>query len=125
LSEQWSNFDFFFVHHKYTDSRGEDGDFDGKVKEIEKVDRAIPRILDLKPDVLVVTGDHSTPSVLKSHSWHPVPVLLWAPGTTRANPDVTAFGENQCLRGALGQFLAKDLMSLVTAHGLRQAKYGA
>lgn len=125
LREQWSSFDFFFVHHKYTDSRGEDGDFEGKVKEIEKVDRVIPQILDLKPDVLVITGDHSTPSVLKSHSWHPVPVLLWAPGTTRANPDVSAFGESQCLRGALGQFLAKDLMCLITAHARRQAKYGA
>jgi len=125
LSEQWSSFDFFFVHHKYTDSRGEDGDFDGKVKEIEKIDAIIPRILELKPDVLVITGDHSTPSVLKSHSWHPVPVLLWAPGTTRSNPDVTGFGESQCLRGALGQFLAKELMSLITAHARRQAKYGA
>jgi 2,3-bisphosphoglycerate-independent phosphoglycerate mutase len=125
LEEQWSSFDFFFVHHKYTDSRGEDGDFDGKVKQIETVDSVIPRILDLKPDVLVITGDHSTPSVLKSHSWHPVPLILWAPGTTRANPDVTGFGESQCLHGALGQFVARDLMSLITAHAGRQAKYGA
>ena len=83
LKSEWNAFDFFFVHYKYTDSRGEDGDFDAKVKEIEKVDKGIPQILELKPDVLVVTGDHSTPAVLKSHSWHPVPVLLWAPGVTR------------------------------------------
>lgn len=125
LNEQWGSFDFFFIHHKYTDSRGEDGDFDGKVKQIETVDSIIPRILELKPDVLVITGDHSTPSALKSHSWHPVPLLLWAPGTTRANLEVTSFGESQCLRGALGQFVAKDLMSLITAHAMRQAKYGA
>ncbi len=125
LKREWDSFDFFFVHYKYTDSRGEDGDFDAKVAEIEKVDQVIPRILELKPDVLVVTGDHSTPAVLKSHSWHPVPVLLWAPGLTRRNPDVTEFGESHCLRGALGQFKGVDLMKLITAHALRQAKYGA
>ena len=125
LQSHWGDFDFFFVHYKYTDSRGEDGDFDAKVAEIEKVDKVIPSILDLKPDVLVVTGDHSTPAVLKSHSWHPVPALLWAPGTTRANYQVTGFGETQCLSGALGQFRATDLMKLVTAHAKKQAKYGA
>jgi 2,3-bisphosphoglycerate-independent phosphoglycerate mutase len=125
LKKEWDLYDFFFVHYKYTDSRGEDGDFDAKIQEIEKVDRVIPDILELKPDVLVVTGDHSTPAVLKSHSWHPVPVLLWAPGVTRTNPDVKEFGESHCLRGALGQFNGVDLMKLITAHALRQAKYGA
>jgi 2,3-bisphosphoglycerate-independent phosphoglycerate mutase len=125
LHTHWDTYDFFFVHYKYTDSKGEDGDFDAKVKEIEKVDAIIPSILDLNPDVLVVTGDHSTPAVLKSHSWHPVPVLLHAPATGRTNPDVTAFGESQCLRGALGQFNGTDLMALVTAYAGRQAKYGA
>ncbi|MGO9572637.1 MAG: 2,3-bisphosphoglycerate-independent phosphoglycerate mutase [Desulfomonilaceae bacterium] len=125
LRNVWYAHDFFFVHYKYTDSRGEDGDFDAKVKEIEKVDSIIPRILEQKPDVLVVTGDHSTPAVLKSHSWHPVPLLFWAPGVTRSNPDVRGFGESQCLRGALGQFNGKDLMKLITAYGRRQAKYGA
>jgi 2,3-bisphosphoglycerate-independent phosphoglycerate mutase len=125
LRKVWDTHDFFFVHYKYTDSRGEDGDFDAKVKEIEKVDAIIPRILEQKPDVLVVTGDHSTPAVLKSHSWHPVPLLFWAPGVSRSNPDVQGFGESQCLRGALGQFNGKDLMKLITAYGKRQAKYGA
>jgi 2,3-bisphosphoglycerate-independent phosphoglycerate mutase len=125
LKSEWDAFDFFFMHYKYTDSRGEDGDFDAKVKEIEKVDQAIPQILELNPDVLVVTGDHSTPAVLKSHSWHPVPVLLWAPGVMRANPGVTAFGESECLKGALGHFRAAELMGLIMAYGKRQAKYGA
>jgi len=125
LKREWSAFDFFFFHYKYTDSRGEDGDFDAKVKEIEKVDKVIPQILELKPDVLVVTGDHSTPAVLKSHSWHPVPVLMWAPGVSRSNPNVTGFGESQCLMGALGQFRASSLMGLITAHALRQIKFGA
>ena len=79
----WNDYDFFFVHIKPTDSRGEDGDFDGKAKVIEGVDQALPALLALKPDVLLVTGDHSTPAKLKSHSWHPVPLLLWAPATTR------------------------------------------
>jgi len=125
LKREWDRYDFFFVHYKYTDSRGEDGDFDAKVEEIEKVDAAIPRMLELKPSVFVVTGDHSTPAVLRSHSWHPVPVLLWAPGTTRSNFQVTGFGETQCLNGALGQFKATYLMRLITAHALRQIKYGA
>ncbi len=125
LTSSWAEYDFFFIHHKYSDSRGEDGDFEGKVQEIEKVDRVIPQILDHKPDVLIVTGDHSTPSLLRSHSWHPVPVLLWAPGKTRANSDVTAFGETACIRGALGHFHAADLMKLATAHAGKQAKFGA
>ncbi len=125
MENKWGSFDFFFVHHKYTDSRGEDGDFQGKVAEIEKVDKVIPRILKLEPDVLVVTGDHSTPSVLKSHSWHPVPIVLWAKKYVRFNPDVTGFGETQCLKGSLGQFLATSLMPLIAAHTLRLDKYGA
>jgi len=125
LKSNWAPFDFFFVHYKYTDSRGEDGDFDAKVKEIEKVDKVIPRILQLNPDVVVITGDHSTPAVLKTHSWHPVPVLFWAPGVSRSNQGVTGFGESQCLRGALGPFNAADLMALITAHAKRQAKFGA
>jgi 2,3-bisphosphoglycerate-independent phosphoglycerate mutase len=76
LERHWNDFDFFFVHVKKIDSAGEDGDFDHKVELIEEVDQKIPRVLDLGPDVMVVTGDHSTPAVLKSHSWHPVPVLL-------------------------------------------------
>jgi 2,3-diphosphopglycerate-independent phosphoglycerate mutase len=78
LAKCWNDYDFFFMHFKYTDSTGEDGAFDQKVKRIEELDRAIPKIEALKPDVLIVTGDHSTPSKLKSHSWHPVPTLLVA-----------------------------------------------
>jgi 2,3-bisphosphoglycerate-independent phosphoglycerate mutase len=125
LRSHWNDFDFFFFHYKYTDSKGEDGDFDGKAREIEKVDAVLPAIMDLKPDALVITADHSTPAVWKAHSWHPVPVLLWAPGTTRGNHDVNGFGETQCLRGALGRFRAVDLMPLVMAHAGKLKKYGA
>ena len=78
LASSWNDYDFFFLHFKYTDSTGEDGAFDQKVKRIEELDRVVPRIMGLRPDVLIVTGDHSTPSRLKSHSWHPVPTLLVA-----------------------------------------------
>lgn len=124
VAEHWSEYDFFFVHVKYTDSRGEDGDFDGKVAVIEEADAALPALLDLKPDVLIVTGDHSTPSRLASHSWHPVPTLLWAPETVL--PDrATAFGERECMGGGLGIFPATDLMPLALGHAQRLAKYGA
>jgi 2,3-bisphosphoglycerate-independent phosphoglycerate mutase len=123
LAKVWNDYDFFFLHFKYTDSTGEDGAFEQKVKRIEELDAAIPRIEALKPDVLIVTGDHSTPSKLKSHSWHPVPTLL-AADTCR--PDgLTSFSERDCLRGGFGIFLAKHLMLLAMAHAGRFGKYGA
>ena len=120
----WGKYDFFFIHYKYTDSTGEDGNFARKVEMIEALDAEVPKLRALNPDVLIVTGDHSTPSRLRSHSFHPVPTLLWAPATVR--PDlVTTFGERPCLQGGLGQFLAKDLMPLALAHAERLQKFGA
>lgn len=124
LKKVWSQYDFFFLHYKYTDSTGEDGNFPGKVEMIERLDTELPKIRALNPDVLIVTGDHSTPSRLKSHSWHPVPTLLWAPATCRAD-QVTEFGESYCLRGGLGQFQAMHLMTLAMAHAGRLGKFGA
>ncbi len=123
LAKCWNDFDFFFLHFKYTDSTGEDGAFADKVKRIEELDRALPRIEKLGPDVLIVTGDHSTPSRLRSHSWHPVPTLLVA---ATCRPDgLEKFSERDCLRGGLGMFQAKHLMLLAMAHALRFGKYGA
>jgi 2,3-bisphosphoglycerate-independent phosphoglycerate mutase len=123
LRKLWNSYDFFFLHYKYTDSTGEDGNFAAKVEMIERLDTELPKIRALEPDVLIVTGDHSTPSRLRSHSWHPVPVLLWS---STCRPDaVVEFGETYCLRGGLGQFQAKYLMSLAMAHAGRLAKYGA
>ncbi|MBL8118096.1 MAG: 2,3-bisphosphoglycerate-independent phosphoglycerate mutase [Anaerolineae bacterium] len=120
----WNDYDFVFCHIKYTDSRGEDGNFDAKVKVIEEVDAALPILTALNPDVFIITGDHSTPATLKSHSWHPVPTLLHAPKTHM--PDrAQSFGERECMTGALGQFPAADLMPLALAHANRLAKYGA
>jgi 2,3-bisphosphoglycerate-independent phosphoglycerate mutase len=120
----WNDHDFVFCHIKYTDSRGEDGDFAAKVKVIEEVDAALPTLIDLQPAVLIITGDHSTPATYRAHSWHPVPTLLYAPGTHM--PDYAEeFGERACLQGALGQFHATDLMPLALAHAKRLDKFGA
>ena len=123
LREHWARFDFFFVHHKATDSAGEDGDFDRKVAAIETLDAAIPAVRDLGPDVLVVTGDHSTPSQMAAHSWHPVPALMWG---ARVGRDATErFGECWCTAGLLGIRPTKDLMPIALAAAGRLAKYGA
>lgn len=120
----WNDFDFIFVHVKKTDSAGEDGDFMRKVTAIEETDRLIGAITQLKPSVIVVTGDHSTPCIMKSHSWHPVPLLLWS---KQCRPDkVARFDEISCLHGSIGpRFPAKYLMPLMLAHAQRIKKYGA
>lgn len=123
LADRWGDFDFFFLHFKYTDSTGEDGDFDGKVKRIEEFDAVLPQIEALGPEVMIVTGDHSTPSFMKSHSWHPVPTML---ASCRCRPDGnSAFNESTCIRGGLGQFEAKHLMTLALANANRLGKFGA
>ncbi|HID78020.1 MAG TPA: 2,3-bisphosphoglycerate-independent phosphoglycerate mutase [Planctomycetaceae bacterium] len=123
LQGVWDQYDFFFVHFKYTDSRGEDGDFEAKVQMIEQFDAVVPRVEALKPAVLVVTGDHSTPARLRSHSWHPVPTLLVADS---CRPDACqSFGETAALTGGLGHFEAKYLMLLALAHAGRLGKFGA
>jgi 2,3-bisphosphoglycerate-independent phosphoglycerate mutase len=123
LRRHWDEYDFFYFHVKKTDSSGEDGDFDKKVSVIEHVDSLIPDIMALKPDVVVVTGDHSTPAVLKSHSWHPVPTLIWS---TVCRPDLASqFGERDCSRGSLGRFPATDILPLALANSLRLIKFGA
>ena len=123
LRDNYTKYDFFFMHVKPTDSRGEDGNFEAKVKVIEEVDTLIPLVTGLKPDVLVVTGDHSTPAVLASHSWHPVPVLLAA---ETCRPDrVERFGERDCSQGGLGRIPMVYLMGLALAHAKRLEKFGA
>jgi 2,3-bisphosphoglycerate-independent phosphoglycerate mutase len=123
LRDNFSKYDFFFVHLKPTDSRGEDGNFDAKVKVIEEIDSMIPQVTELRPDVLVVTGDHSTPALLASHSWHPVPVILHA---ATCRPDkVQRFGETDCLAGGIGRMPMVYLMGLVLAHARRLEKFGA
>ena len=123
LRQNYADHDFFFLHVKWLDSAGEDGDFDRKVKVIEEFDRALPRVKGMEPDVLVVTGDHSTPAVLSGHSWHPVPVLLYSKW---CRPDVAdEFSESACLGGGLGHFPATQIMSLAMAHALKLTKLGA
>ena len=124
LGPRWDEFDFAFIHVKAPDSRGEDGDFEGKAAVIEQIDRELGRLMDLEPAVLAVTGDHSTPARMRSHSWHPVPLLIWAPDTVRPD-DSLNFGERDCARGGLGTFPAKSLMALLLAHAGRLNKFGA
>lgn len=122
--EIWESYDFMFCHIKATDSRGEDGNFEAKKAVIEQVDAALPTLLNLNPDVLIVTGDHSTPAKMKQHSFHPVPVLFWAPATHM--PDTaTCFGERECTKGGLGHIPATDLMPLALGHAGRLGRYGA
>ncbi len=123
LHQHYSNYDFFFVHFKATDSKGEDGNFEAKVHAIEEVDNALPNLLDLNPDVLVVTGDHSTPAVLAMHSWHPVPFMLHS---RWCRPDsVIEFSERACLDGGMGRFPAIEIMPLAMANALKLDKFGA
>jgi 2,3-bisphosphoglycerate-independent phosphoglycerate mutase len=123
LREQWDAYDFFFFHVKKTDSNGEDGNFEGKKAVIEHLDELLPGIVALKPNVLLVTGDHSTPWSLKSHSWHELPVLLWG---DYLRPDgLKEFGERAAMAGGLGHLRHVDLMPLLMAHAGRLVKYGA
>ena len=123
LAARWQDYDFFFLHYKDTDKAGEDGDFPGKVAALERLDAALPRVEACGPDVLVVTGDHASPAVLRAHSWHPVPVAV---AGAWALPDaVERFTERACGTGSLGTFPAHHLMALLLANALRLTKYGA
>jgi 2,3-bisphosphoglycerate-independent phosphoglycerate mutase len=119
----WQRFDYFFVHVKQTDAAGEDGDFAAKVRAIEEVDASLPALLELRPAVLAVTGDHSTPAPLKSHSWHPVPLLLCSAGCSIDGSE--EFSERAAARGELGTIPSHQLMGLLLANAGRLAKYGA
>ena len=122
LEENARAFDFHFIHMKAPDAQGEDGDFDGKVAAIEEADGWIPRIRELEPDALVVTGDHSTPATLQAHSWHPVPLLIHSRWT---RPSAERFHEGTCRTGDLGVVRGREIMSLALAHAGRLRKFGA
>ena len=123
LEKSANDCDFFYVHYKKTDSAGEDGKFDAKVAAIEALDKFIPRLVALNPDVLVVTSDHSTPSALSGHSWHPNPFVLVS--KTAGVDDVAVFTERACGKGLLGRFRALYAMPLMLAHALKLKKFGA
>lgn len=123
LQDHFSKYDFFYLHIKKTDSYGEDGNFKQKVKVIEEVDKYIPLVQALKPDVLVVTGDHSTPALMKGHSWHPNPFMLFSK-YIRVD-EVKQFNEKECVKGVLGRFPAVDILPLMLANALKLQKFGA
>ncbi|MEW6482112.1 MAG: 2,3-bisphosphoglycerate-independent phosphoglycerate mutase [bacterium] len=123
LHSSFSSYNFFFFHIKGTDKKGEDGDYEGKVKVIEDVDKIIPEILKLNPDLFVITGDHSTPALLKSHSWHPVPLILYS---KYCIPDgIKEFSERSASKGSLRRFPMQELMGLVLGYSKKLIKYGA
>jgi 2,3-bisphosphoglycerate-independent phosphoglycerate mutase len=123
LRRYYADYDFFFVHFKNTDARGEDGNFRAKVQAIEELDDALPNLLSLDPDVLIITGDHSTPATLAAHSWHPVPFML---KSKWCRPDnVAEFSERACLAGGMGRFPATEIMPLAMANALKLDKFGA
>jgi len=124
LQAAWDDYDYFFLHFKDTDKAGEDGDFEKKQKAVETFDKIVPALRDLKPEVLAVTADHSTPVALKAHSWHPVPAVLYAPATMRPD-NVTKFGERAVMAGGLGLRPLHELMPLMLAHAEKLVKFGA
>ncbi len=121
--EAWTDFDYFFIHHKATDAAGEDGDREAKIAAIEQVDAVIPDLMALEPDVVMITGDHATPPQLAGHGWHPVPVL--ARGARLGVDDTDRFGERACSGGLLGLRPMAHMMPILLAASGRLAKYGA
>src|SRR6185436_20505573 len=121
--DEYDNYDYFFVHYKYTDMHGEDGNFEAKKQAIEEFDAALPILLQKKPDVLAITGDHSTPCVMKGHSWHPVPVLLTS--AFSGSDKLERFTETGANIGSLGIFESKFLMRLMQANARMFDKFGA
>ncbi|MDA0751835.1 MAG: 2,3-bisphosphoglycerate-independent phosphoglycerate mutase [Verrucomicrobia bacterium] len=121
--EEYDNYDFFFIHYKYTDMYGEDGNFEAKKKAIEELDEALPILLQKRPDVLAITGDHSTPCPMKGHSWHPQPVLLTS--DVSGSDKLDRFTETGANIGSLGQLEAKFLMRHMQAHARMFDKFGA
>jgi len=123
LEKNWNEYDFFYLHIKETDLAGENGDFDRKVNIIEAVDKLMPRLLTLDPDVIIVSGDHSTPALMKGHSWHPVPTLIHG---KYVRPDnIAEFGERACARGSLGILPAKHIMPIALANAGRIMKWSS
>src|SRR6266496_3884720 len=120
---EYDHYDFFFIHYKYTDVHGEDGNFDGKRDAIEAFDASLPTLLRRKPDVLAITGDHSTPCAAKGHSWHPQPVLLHS--ALSGSDKLERFTETGANIGSLGVFEAKYLMRLMQANARMFDKFGA
>ena len=122
LHANWDDHDFFFLHYKPADAAGEDGDFDAKVKCLEELDVHLPKILELEPDVLMVAGDHATPAIMASHSWHPVPFMLHSKLTLGEGVD--GFNERACAQGSIGRIPAETIMLLALSHSGKLAKFG-
>ena len=122
LENSFKDHDFFFLHYKAADAAGEDGNFEDKIKTLEDLDKKIPQLMDLDIDTLVVAGDHSTPAILASHSWHAVPLLINASHTE--GEGVEAFNEKACATGSIGQIPASNVMTLALANAGKLVRFG-
>ena len=122
MERHFGDHDFFFLHYKPADTAGEDGNFEAKVARLEELDARIPRLLDMNPDTLIVAGDHSTPSIVGGHSWHPVPLLVHSKWTR--GEGVAEFSERGCSGGSLGRIPATGVMLLALAHAGKLTKFG-
>ena len=121
VRNNFNDFNFFYLHYKDTDSAGEDGDFDKKVFSLEKLDTFIPELRSIGFDVFTITGDHSTPSILSSHSWHPVPILINSNIPT--SDESIHFTELECKNGDIGRIHATDIMPLTLAYAKKLIKF--
>lgn len=123
LKAHYDDYDLFYFHIKETDSLSHLGDFAGKVGVFESVDKILGEAVELGFDVVIVTGDHCTPCVLKEHSWHPIPTLMWHEHCLF--DDVERLTERGAARGTLGTIPATDLIPLALAASGKLLKYGA
>ncbi len=109
------SFDCIYVHLKGPDLFGHDGDFEGKKKSIEEIDKyyfkPLFKKIDLKNTIILVTGDHATPCVYKAHSAEPVPIVI--AGWNIKPDDVIKFNEMDCSQGSLGTLKGLQVMPKV------------
>jgi 2,3-bisphosphoglycerate-independent phosphoglycerate mutase len=122
MSDRWTDYDCFVIHYRPALPDDAKGRFSAKRDAITAFDRAVPTIMKLEPDLLIITGDRSSPAVEGVDTWHPVPILMTG---SRTVPDETHhFSEPACARGVLGTIRASEVIPIALAHAGRLATYG-
>ena len=132
LNEHYDDYDFFYLHYKDPDARGEDGDFLGKVKTLEHFDGLLPQIIsensakfekgEFKFDVVAITGDHSTPSVVGGHTQHSVPLAINS-NLMKGYDTTKHFTEEECISGSLGRLEGIELMPFLLSNARKLNKF--
>lgn len=112
-AKELQKYDMVYVHIKGPDEFGHDGDALGKKQNIERIDMEFFGTLlkELKNAnvVIVVSGDHSTPCIKKSHTDDPVPLLISS--KTLGNTKVQRFTESSAKNGAVGSIMGSDVLN--------------